>query len=43
MAKNDKILIYLSEMLINIANEGYDDIREGLKRYKNELIRYENK
>ena len=41
--KNDKILIYLSEMLINIANEGYDDIREGLKRYKNELIRYENK
>ena len=41
--KNDTILIYLSEMLINIANEGYDDIREGLKRYKNELIRYENK
>jgi hypothetical protein len=41
--KNDKILIYLSEMLINIANEGYDDIREGLKIYKNEFIRYENK
>ena len=41
--KNDQILIYLSEMLINIANEGYDDIREGLKIYKNEFIRYENK
>ena len=34
---NDKVLVYLSKILVNIAKNG-GDVREGIKKYWNEII-----